>query len=124
MEDLTIDGQRVLGIAVDLNDYITGTNRRGEIKFFDDFDIEFNKNQFLIETRLSGMLRKPFSAMVMMVSTQSKGGPHYDETEPVGTENPRGEGWYEKEGDIYKRTLDTEVNTDKTYYERSTSVNP
>ena len=124
MEDLTIDGQRVLGIAVDLNDYITGTNRRGEIKFFDDFDIEFNKNQFLIETRLSGMLRKPFAAMVMMVSTQSKGGPHYDETEPVGTENPRGEGWYEKEGDIYKRTLDTAVNNKKTYYARSTSVNP
>ena len=124
MEDLTIDGQKVLGIAVDLNDYITGTNRRGEIKFFDDFDIEFNKNQFLIETRLSGMLRKPFSAMVMMVGTQSKGGPHYDETEPVGTENPRGEGWYEKEGAIYKRTLDTEVNNKKTYYARSTSVNP
>ena len=124
MEDLTIDGQKVLGIAVDLNDYITGTNRRGEIKFFDDFDIEFNKNQFLIETRLSGMLRKPFAAMVMMVSTQSKGGPHYDETEPVGTENPRSEGWYEKEGAIYKRTLDTEVNNKKTYYARSTSVNP
>ena len=63
-------------------------------------------------------------AMVMMVSTQSKGGPHYDETEPVGTENPRGEGWYEKEGAIYKRTLDTEVNNKKTYYARSTSVNP
>ena len=124
LEDLTVDGQKVLGIAVDLSDYITGTNRRGEIKFFDDFDIEFNKNQFLIETRLSGMLRKPFSAMVMKVGTQSKGGPHYDETEPVGTENPRSEGWYEKEGDIYKRTLDTTVNTDKTYYARSTDVNP
>lgn len=125
MEDLTIDSQKVLGIAVDLNDYITGTNRRGEIKFFDDFDIEFNKNQFLIETRLSGMLRKPFAAMVMMVSTQSKGGPHYDETEPVGNENPRSEGWYEKEGVVYKRTLDTTVNNKKTYYARSTSiVNP
>lgn len=124
LEDLTIDGQKILGIAVDLNDYVTGTNRRGEIKFFDDFDIEFNKNQFLIETRLSGMLRRPFSAMVLMVSTQSKGGPHYDEVTPVGTENPRSEGWYEKEGAIYKRTLDTEINNKKTYYERSTSVNP
>ena len=124
LEDLTVDGQKVLGIAVDLNDYITGTNRRGEIKFFDDFDIEFNKNQFLIETRLSGMLRRPFSAMVMMVATQSKGGPHYDEAEPVGSENPRGLGWYEKEGDVYKRSLDTTVNSKKTYYTRSTSVNP
>lgn len=124
MEDLEVDGQKVLGIAVDLSDYITGTNRRGEIKFFDDFDIEFNKNQFLIETRLSGMLRKPFSAMVLKVGTQSKGGPHYDEVEPVGSENPRGEGWYEKEGIVYKRTMDTTVNSKKTYYERSTAVNP
>lgn len=121
LDNLTVDSQKVLGIAIDLNDYITGTNRRGEIKFFDDFDIEFNKNQFLIETRLSGMIRRPFSAMVLKVGTQSKGGPHYDEVEPVGSENPRSEGWYEKEGDIYKRSLDTTVNNKKTYYERSTS---
>lgn len=124
LEDYYEDGQKVLGIAVDLNDYITGTNRRGEIKFFDDFDIEFNKNQFLIETRLSGMLRRPFSAMVLKVGTSTKGGPHYDETEPVGNENPRSEGWYEKEGVVYKRTLDTTVNNKKTYYVRSTDVNP
>ena len=122
MEDLEIDGQKVLGIAVDLSDYITGTNRRGEIKFFDDFDIEFNKNQFLIETRLSGMLRKPYSAIVLKVGTASKGGPHYDEVTPLGSENPRGEGWYEKEGTVYKRTKDTEVNSAKTYFERSTDV--
>lgn len=124
LEDLTVDGQKVLGIAVDLSDYITGTNRRGEIKFFDDFDIEFNKNQFLIETRLSGMLRRPFSAMVMKVATAQKGAPHYDETEPTGNENPRSLGWYEKEGAIYKKTLDTTVVENKTYYARSTSVNP
>lgn len=124
LDGLEIDGQKVVGIAVDLNDYITGTNRRGEIKFFDDFDIEFNKNQFLIETRLSGMLRRPFSAMVLKVGTSTKGGPHYDEVEPVGSENPRSEGWYEKEGVVYKRTLDTTVNNKKTYYERSTDVNP
>ena len=122
LEDLEVDGQKVLGIAVDLSDYITGTNRRGEIKFFDDFDIEFNKNQFLIETRLSGMLRKPYSAIVLKVGTASKGGPHYDEVTPLGSENPRGEGWYEKEGTVYKRTLDTTVNNKKTYFERSTDV--
>ena len=122
LDNLTVDGQKVLGIAIDLNDYITGTNRRGEIKFFDDFDIEFNKNQFLIETRLSGMIRRPFSAMVLKVGTNSKGAPHYDEETPSGNENPRSEGWYEKEGDIYKKTLDTTVNIEKTYYSRSTSV--
>lgn len=122
LEDLEVDGQKVLGIAVDLSDYITGTNRRGEIKFFDDFDIEFNKNQFLIETRLSGMLRKPYSAIVLKVGTSSKGGPHYDEVTPLGSENPRGEGWYEKEGIVYKRTKDTTVDSGKTYFERSTDV--
>ena len=122
LEDLEVDGQKVLGIAVDLRDYVTGTNRRGEIKFFDDFDIEFNKNQFLIETRLSGMLRRPFSAMVLKVGTAEKGAPHYDEVTPVGSENPRGLGWYEKEGIVYKRTLDTTVNSSKTYFSRSTDV--
>ena len=122
LEDLEVDSQKVLGIAVDLTDYVTGTNRRGEIKFFDDFDIEFNKNQFLIETRLSGMLRRPYSAMVLKVGTAEKGAPHYDEVTPVGSENPRSEGWYEKEGSVYKRTLDTTVNSSKTYFERSTDV--
>lgn len=121
-EDLTIDGQKIQGLAVDLSDYITGTNRRGQIRFFDDFDIEFNKNQFLLETRLSGMLRKPFSAMVLMVSTQTKGAPHYDETEPVGSENPSALGWYEKEGAIYRRSKDATVDSKKTYYARSTTI--
>jgi len=122
LEDLTVDGQKVLGIAVDLSDYATGTNRRGEIKFFDDFDIEFNKNQFLIETRMSGMLRRPYSAMVLKVATAQKGAPHYDEETPEGTENPRNEGWYEKEGTVYRKTLDTTVNSHKTYYSRSTDA--
>ena len=122
MDDLTVDGQKVMGIAVDLKDYATGTNRRGQVEFFDDFDIDFNQYKYLIETRLSGMLRKPFSAMVLKIATQSKGAPHYDEVTPVGSENPKTEGWYEKEGDIYRKSMDTTVNENKDYYERSTSV--
>ena len=122
LEGLTVDGQEVMGIAVDLKDYATGTNRRGQVEFFDDFDIDFNQYKYLIETRLSGMLRKPFSAMIMKISTQSKGAPHYDEVTPVGTENPKSEGWYEKEGDVYRKSMDTTVNSNKDYYERSTSV--
>ena len=124
MEDLIVDGQKVIGIALDLRDYGTGTDRRGKITFFDDFDIQFNKNQYLLETRLSGMLRKPFSAMILKVGTAEKGAPHYDEVTPVGTENPKTEGWYEHEGAIYRPTADTEVKSNKTYYERSTTVNP
>lgn len=122
MENLTVDSQEVMGIAVDLKDYATGTNRRGQVEFFDDFDIDFNQYKYLIETRLSGMLRKPFSAMVMKIATQSKGAPHYNEVTPVGTESPKGEGWYEKEGDLYRKSMDTTVNSNKDYYARSTSV--
>ena len=124
MEDLEVDGQKVVGIAVDLSDYVTGTNRRGKITFFDDFDIEYNKNQYLIETRLSGMLRKPFSAMVAKIATNSYAGPHYDEVTPVGSENPASEGWYEKEGTVYRKTKDVTVKQGKTYYARSIAVNP
>lgn len=122
LEDLTVDGQKVMGIAIDLKDYGTGTDRRGKVTFFDDFDIEFNKNQYLIETRLSGMIRKPFSAMILKIATAEKAGPHYDEVTPVGTENPRSEGWYEHEGAIYRKSADTTVKTGKTYYTRSTNV--
>ena len=124
LEDLIVDGQKVMGIAIDLKDYGTGTDRRGKVTFFDDFDIEFNKNQYLIETRLSGMIRKPFSAMILKIATDEKAGPHYDEVTPVGTENPKSEGWLEHEGAIYRPTADTTVKAGKTYYSRSTDVNP
>lgn len=124
LDDLTVDGQRVMGIAVDLKDYATGTNRRGKVEFFDDFDINFNQYKYLIETRLSGMLRKPFSAMVVKVGTQSKGAPHYDEATPASGANPKALGYFEKEGDVYRKSADTTVITGKTYYTRSTDVNP
>lgn len=122
LEDLTVDGQKVMGIAIDLKDYATGTDRRGKVTFFDDFDIEYNKNQYLIETRLSGMIRKPLSAMVVKIATNSYADPHYDVVTPVGSENPRSEGWYEHEGDIYRKSADATVKAGKTYYERSTAV--
>ena len=120
MENLEVDGQLLIGIAIDLKDYVTGTDRRGQVEFFDDFDIDFNQYKYLIETRLSGMIRKPYSAMILKVGTELNGGPHYDAVDPIGTENPKSEGWYEKEGIVYRKTTDTSVNDQKTYYERST----
>ena len=120
LDNLTVDSQKVMGIAVDLKDYATGTNRRGQVEFFDDFDIDFNQYKYLIETRLSGMLRKPFSAMILKVAAGGKGAPHYDEAEPVGSENPKGLGWFEKEGDVFRKSADATVITGKTYYVRST----
>ena len=122
MEDLEVDGQKVVGIAIDLKDYATGTNRRGQVEFFDDFDIDFNQYKYLIETRLSGMIRKPYAAMVVKVGTNSKGAPHFDEATLEGTENPKALGLFEKEGDVYRKSADVTVVTGKTYYERSTAV--
>lgn len=54
----------VIAIVVNLIDYSLGTNRGGQVTFFDDFDIDFNQYKYLIETRVSGALTRPRSAMV------------------------------------------------------------
>lgn len=58
------------GIIVNLNDYNMGTDRGGEIKTFDDFDIDYNAQKYLIETRCSGALIKPFSAIVLETAAE------------------------------------------------------
>lgn len=55
----------ILGIVVNLGDYTVGTNKGGEINFFSDFDIDFNQEKYLMETRMSGALTKPKSALVL-----------------------------------------------------------
>ena len=52
-------------IIVNLTDYHYGTDKGGEITTFDDFDIDFNKYTYLIETRLSGALVRPKSAIYL-----------------------------------------------------------
>ena len=118
LDNFEIDGRPIMGIAVDLKDYATGTNRRGQVEFFDDFDIDFNQYKYLIETRLSGMLRKPFSAMILAVGAN---GPKYEEVTPEAGANPKALGYFEKEGDIYRKSADVSVISGKTYFER---VNP
>ena len=54
----------LVGIYVNLTDYAVGTDKGGEVSMFDDFDIDFNKYKYLIETRLSGCLTKAKSALV------------------------------------------------------------
>ena len=53
------------GIYVNLSDYNVGADKGGEVNLFDDFDIDFNQMKYLIETRISGALVKPFSAVVL-----------------------------------------------------------
>lgn len=62
-----VDGKThvLMGIMVDLADYTVGTNKGGQMSFFDDFDIKFNKNQYLYEGRCSGALTEVKSAIVL-----------------------------------------------------------
>lgn len=53
----------LLGILVNMRDYNVGADKGGNVNMFDDFDINFNKYEYLIETRCSGALVKPFSAI-------------------------------------------------------------
>ena len=53
------------GIIVNLIDYTVGANKGGELTFFSDFDIDFNQEKYLLETRISGALTKPKSAVVI-----------------------------------------------------------
>lgn len=55
----------LLGIIVNLRDYNIGADRGGAINMFEDFDIDYNAQKYLIETRCSGALVKPFSAIVI-----------------------------------------------------------
>lgn len=55
----------LVGIIVNLVDYSVGSNAGGQLSFFEDFDIDFNQNKYLLETRVSGALTKPKSAIVI-----------------------------------------------------------
>lgn len=59
------DEPDLIGIIVNLQDYVIGADRGGELSMFDDFDIDYNQFKYLIETRLSGALTKIKSALVV-----------------------------------------------------------
>ena len=55
----------LIGIIVNLSDYTVGADKGGAISMFDDFDIDYNQQKYLIETRCSGALTVPYSAIVI-----------------------------------------------------------
>lgn len=62
------------GIIVNLNDYNVGADKGGAVSMFDDFDIDYNRQKYLIETRCSGALTKPYSAIAIS---------HYNSSNPT-----------------------------------------
>ena len=59
------------GVVLDLADYNIGSNKAGERSLFDDFDIDYNKQKYLLEGRRSGALVKPHSAVVLKKATNN-----------------------------------------------------
>lgn len=77
MEGLTREGSgdqtgknlELMGIIVNLTDYNVGADKGGAINMFEDFDIDYNQQKYLIETRCSGALIKPYSAIAIELQT-------------------------------------------------------
>ncbi|MBK8748767.1 MAG: HK97 family phage prohead protease [Saprospiraceae bacterium] len=67
--DVFSEYEDLVAIMVNLVDYSIGTNKGGELTSFEDFDIDFNQHKYLQETRLSGGLNKPLSAIVVKRAT-------------------------------------------------------
>lgn len=63
----SVDGNthNLLGLIVNLNDYNVGADKGGAVNMFEDFDIDYNAEKYLIETRCSGALTVPYSAMAI-----------------------------------------------------------
>ena len=62
--------KNILGIVVNLKDYNVGADKGGAVAMFEDFDIDYNAQKYLIETRCSGALVKPFSAIIIEENAQ------------------------------------------------------
>ena len=71
MEGQQVDNKDLMGVIVNLNDYTVGGDGNREKGIFEDFDIDFNQYKYLIETRLSGALMRPYSAMTILKNPAS-----------------------------------------------------
>lgn len=65
--------RKLLGIIVNMNDYNVGADKGGAVNMFEDFDIDYNAQKYLMETRCSGALIRPFSAIVIEEPTEESG---------------------------------------------------
>ena len=69
MEGLSNDNGELKALIVNLKDYNVGADKGGAVNMFDDFDIDYNQQKYLIETRCSGALIKPYSAIAVSMAT-------------------------------------------------------
>ena len=71
----------IYGVIVNFNDYTAGADKGGHVGMFDDFDIDYNQMKYLMETRMSGALTVPYSAIVLKKPSAVTPGP---EVNPAG----------------------------------------
>ena len=70
MENVTgKNGNPLVAVVANMRDYNVGADRGGAVNMFDDFDIDYNQQKYLIETRCSGALTVPYSAMAFEMKT-------------------------------------------------------
>ena len=67
------DDNELVAVLVDLRDYNVGADKGGQTEFFEDFDIDYNQEKYLLETRFSGALVRPYSAIAIYKEASSSG---------------------------------------------------
>lgn len=69
----TVDSKNreLYGLILNLRDYNVGADRGGQVSMFDDFDIDYNAQKYLIETRCSGALTVPYSAIAVELESDA-----------------------------------------------------
>ena len=125
MESFQVGGKDLIGIIVNLGDYNVGADKGGAVNMFEDFDIDYNQQKYLIETRISGAMVKPYGAIVLFkneVPTSVDGNVSSSKTtytavvDPSG--NPASLGYYVLTNGKYVLTTDTSVQAGTTYFVR------
>ena len=115
----TVSGKdrKLVAIILNLADYTVGANKGGEVTMFDDFDLDYNKMEYLIETRVSGALTMPKSAIAIEIqtTTDSAADPTYTKVaSPVLADI--GDYYEQDEYGRYVKTADVAIKSGKSYF--------
>ena len=116
----TVDGKdrKLVAIIVNLADYTVGADKGGEVSMFDDFDLDYNKLEYLIETRISGALTQPKSAIAVEIQTTTDSTPEVKYKKVASPVVADIADYYDQdEYGYFQKTVDVAIKTGKTYWE-------
>lgn len=80
----------IIGVIVNMADYTAGADKGGAVSMFDDFDIDYNQMKYLIETRMSGALTVPYSAIVLKKAVTESSETNSENPDSGKENNPQG----------------------------------